>query len=163
MITFTAGEVFEMAVQIERDGARFYKDAAEFAKDDGKALLLRLARMEEDHEHVFDELRDALTDEDNQPISTAGDDEGAQYLRAMVKGKLFQNDVSRETLASMPINEILKVAINLEKDTIIFYQCIKERATASAETARRIGVIIQQEIGHIMDLTKLLESLNENK
>ncbi len=162
MITFTAGEVFEMAEQIERDGARFYKDAAEFATEGRKALLLRLAKMEEDHEYVFSELHEALAEHEKKSISSDAKDQGVLYLRAMVDGKIFQNDVSRETLAGMNLENILKVAINLEKDSIIFYQCIRERAIATPETAQRIGVIIQQEIGHILELTKQLETLSKN-
>jgi len=160
MITFTAGEVFEMAVQIERNGAKFYKEAAEFATGDSKALLLRLVKMEEDHEQVFTELHDALSEDDKITISSTPNDQGMLYLRAMIEGRVFQNDVSRETLAGMTIEDILKVAINLEKDSIIFYQCIKERATATQATGQRIDVIIQQEIGHILELTKQLEILS---
>ena len=33
-ITFNANEVFEMAEEIERNGAKFYRQAAEKASDD---------------------------------------------------------------------------------------------------------------------------------
>lgn len=156
MITFTAGEVFEMAEQIERSGARFYRQAAEVAENNSKALLLKLADMEEIHERVFSELRNELSDEEKESISSTPNDQGVLYLRAMVEGRIFQEDLSRETLASMTIEDILKLAINLEKDSIVFYQCIKERATATLDTGKRIEVIIQQEIGHVLELTKQL-------
>lgn len=161
MITFTAGEVFEMAVQIERNGVRFYREAAEFSTDSSKALLLTLAEMEEIHEKVFSDLRNELSESEKKSISSNPNDQGMLYLRAMVEGRIFQNDVSREALASMTLEDILKLAISLEKDSIIFYQCIKERAIATPETGERIEVIIQQEIGHILELTKQLNILEK--
>ena len=162
MITFTAGEVFEMAEQIERNGARFYRDAAEVAAPNSKTLLLKLAEMEEIHEKVFSELRNELSESEKKSISSTPNDQGMLYLRAMVEGRIFQEDVSRETLASMTIEDILTLAINMEKDSIVFYQCIKERATATPETGIRIEVIIQQEIGHILELTKQLEIVKKS-
>ena len=49
MITFSAGEIFKMAQDIEADGARFYRKAAEHAAgQDCRGVLLRLADMEEE-------------------------------------------------------------------------------------------------------------------
>ena len=47
---FSANEVFEMAEQIERNGALFYKSAAEGTTDrSAKDFLLGLSAMEEQH------------------------------------------------------------------------------------------------------------------
>ena len=49
-ITFNADEIFEMAEQIERNGAKFYREAAENASDaDVKEMLLSMAAMEDGH------------------------------------------------------------------------------------------------------------------
>jgi len=43
-ITFNADEIFEIAEEIERNGAKFYRDAAQNAKNASiKELLLDLA------------------------------------------------------------------------------------------------------------------------
>ncbi len=57
MITFSADEIFEIAEQIERNGANFYRKAAESAEGDNRNLLLRLAKMEDDHEKIFATMR----------------------------------------------------------------------------------------------------------
>ena len=45
---FTADDVFEMAEKLERNGAQFYRKAAENAGDsEAKAFLIRLAEMED--------------------------------------------------------------------------------------------------------------------
>jgi len=48
---FNADEIFEMAEQIERNGASFYRKSAESIDDPAeKKLLLDLAAMEDEHE-----------------------------------------------------------------------------------------------------------------
>ena len=54
---FNADEIFEMAEQMERNGEKFYKDAAATIGDEAhKKLLLNLAAMEVDHEKTFKAL-----------------------------------------------------------------------------------------------------------
>ena len=53
-IFFNPDEILEMAEQIERNGARFYRQAAQGAQDAGvRELLQKLATMEDGHEKLF--------------------------------------------------------------------------------------------------------------
>ena len=55
---FNADEVFEMAEQMERNGAKFYRDAAENTADpSNKEMLIGLSKMEETHEKMFASMR----------------------------------------------------------------------------------------------------------
>ena len=57
-IDFNADEVFEIAEQIERNGAKFYRSIAEKINDTNKKqLLANLAKMEDEHEQIFNRLR----------------------------------------------------------------------------------------------------------
>jgi len=159
MTQFDAGEIFTLAAQIERDGANLYQAAAKVATGQTKALLERLAEMEADHERTFVEMQEGLEHIDSHISQARASEESLAYLRAKVQGKVFCNDVPTSALGDMCIEDILKIAIELEKDTIIFYQCIKEQIEASVETARRIDAIIKQEIGHILELTKQLDAV----
>ncbi|HRS71257.1 MAG TPA: ferritin family protein, partial [Anaerohalosphaeraceae bacterium] len=61
-ITFNADEIFEMAEEIERNGAAFYREAAAKAsREDIKKMLLDLAAMEEGHEQTFAQMRKKLS------------------------------------------------------------------------------------------------------
>ena len=61
-IDFNADEVFEIAEQIERNGVKFYKSAAEKIQDEDKKKLLNdLAEMEVEHEQTFKALRSQLS------------------------------------------------------------------------------------------------------
>ncbi len=51
---FNANDILEMAERIEKNGAKFYRDAAGNVSDSSlKELLLDLASMEDNHEKMF--------------------------------------------------------------------------------------------------------------
>ena len=53
-IDFNADEVFEIAEQIERNGAKFYRTSAKNISDvNNKNFLIQLAEMEDEHEKTF--------------------------------------------------------------------------------------------------------------
>ena len=160
MITFNADEIFEMAEQIERNGARFYRRAAGPAGGEGRDLLLRLAEMEDDHERTFADMRAELPPAGRQSTAFDPDNEAVLYLQAMADGKVFRCDPSEALSGQEPMEEILDVAIGLEKDSIVFYQSMKDVVPAAAGK-ETLDAIIRQEIGHILDLTKQLEALKE--
>ncbi len=160
MITFNADEVFEMAEEIERNGAKFYRIAAEAVEGDNKDMLLGLAEMEDDHEKMFADMRAELTQEQRQPLAFDPDDENALYLRAMADGEVFAADPSGMLTGDESMEEVLKTAIGLEKDSIIFYQCMKDMVPKVAGK-ERIDGIIRQEIGHVHDLFQQLKQLQQ--
>ena len=54
MYDFNADDIFEIAEQLERNGATFYRTAAGAVTDaDAKGFLLKLAEMEDAHEKTF--------------------------------------------------------------------------------------------------------------
>ena len=60
---FNADEVFNMAVKIETNGAEFYRKAATLQKDEkNRNFLNGLAKMEDRHKKVFEEMRHAFTE-----------------------------------------------------------------------------------------------------
>ncbi len=158
MITFNADEVFEMAEQIERNGAKFYRQAAQSADDDCRDLLLRLATMENDHEKIFAAMRSELTDVEKRYTTPDPDNQAVIYLQAMAEGKVFDSDSSASLSGTESMEDILTIAIGLEKDSIVFYQSMKEVVPRTAGK-EKIDVIITEEIGHIVDLRNQLQVL----
>ena len=145
---FNADEVFEMAEQMERNGAKFYRDAAETAADpSNKELLIGLAKMEEAHEKIFESMRVELTAAEK--ASTVFD--ASLYLRALADCRVF----FEKKIDVTSIMEILKSAIEAEKDSIVFYLGMKE-AVPEKLGRDRIENIIKEEMGHIRLLSKEL-------
>jgi rubrerythrin len=153
VLTFTADEIFEMAEQIERDGAEFYRKAAESADENGRSLLLALATMEYNHERTFAAMRSECSDGGLQPLAADPDRQGALYLQAVADGRIFGGDPSLELTGQESIDRIFEIAIGLEKDSIIFYQSMKAMVPPG-KAWEQLEKIIDQEIGHILELTR---------
>ncbi len=158
MISFNADEVFEIAVQIERNGASFYRKAAESVDGGNRDLLLGLAMMEDDHKETFMAMRTGLTDADKRSITPDPGNQALLYLQAMAYGNVFSADPSEALTGDETMEEILNTAIGLEKDSIVYYEGMKAVVPATAGKEQVEG-IIKQELGHIVELTKQIEAL----
>jgi len=149
---FNADEIFEMAEQMERNGAQFYRDAAETAADSSnKEMLIGLSKMEVAHEKMFESMRAELTAADKASTVFDPTGEASLYLRALVDSRVF----FKKEIDVTSMVEILKSAIEAEKDSIVFYLGMKE-AVAEDLGKDRIDVIIKEEMGHIQVLSKEL-------
>ncbi|KPK74739.1 MAG: hypothetical protein AMJ79_13285 [Phycisphaerae bacterium SM23_30] len=160
-ITFDADEIFEMAQQIERNGARFYRTAAQNAPHPQvKKILEELADMELDHLKTFSDLRAELTAKDSLSAYDP-DDQAARYLHAIVEGRIFdaQADPAQKLTQHQTPRDILQTAIGLEKDSIVFYLAMKERLT-SQTGKEKIDAIIKEEMGHVLLLKDTLDHLD---
>ncbi len=154
----SADEVFEMACEMERGGAAFYRRAAaQAADDDNRQLLEKLAVMEDDHLVTFTALREQLA-KAGGTVQT--EDEAILYLRAMVDGKIFDRkaDPSAIMAEGASMADILRTAIGLEKESIIFYTGMKA-LVAETDGEDKIDSIIKQEMGHVLTLTDELNRL----
>ena len=149
---FTADDVFEMAEKLERNGAQFYRKAAENADDsEAKAFLIRLAEMEDAHEKTFALLRSNLSGKAKAATVFDPQHESALYLRSLADTKVFfEKEID---LSSM--REILKAAILAEKDSIVFYLGMKDLVPDKLGKDK-LDEIIKEEMGHIRILSKEL-------
>lgn len=154
---FNAEEVFEMAEQIEREGAEFYRRAAEHVSErDVRNLFKRLALMEDDHERVFSKLRERLFGGPSPADWTDADVDAMAYLQSLVKGRIFGAkggaDAIREDMTEA---DVLRTAIGFEKESIAFYLGIKEAVPADLGRSD-VDPIIREEMRHVTILTSEL-------
>ncbi len=153
--TFNAGEIFEMAMEIERNGAKFYRKAAEGkAGRTSGALLLRLADMEVQHERTFAAMRDLLTTVEAASATFDPEDEAALYLRAIADGHVFPVKIDPSAVLSGKESaaDVLKTAIGLEKDSIVFYLGIQD-LVGKTLGRDKIDHIIREEMSHVTILS----------
>lgn len=159
--TFNADEIFQIAIQMERNGGNFYRKAAEKSEyDKAKQILLGLATMEDRHEEMFTEMRAELGAGAARPVTFDPDDQAALYLEALVDGKVFnyKSDPWEGLTGNESLADILEISIGLEQDAIVFYLGIYE--VVPPELGRdKIQDIIREEMGHITALHKQLLSL----
>jgi len=160
VLDFNADEIFQIAEQIEQNGASFYRRAATLDFDEGtKKRLLELAKMEDAHEKTFAEMRRGLSGQEVTSTIFDPDSEVANYLKAMADSYVFEPSATPEALlAGKSIEEVLKVAIGLEKDSIVFYLGIKD-SVSERSGKDKIGDIIKEEMSHVTLLSNELKAL----
>jgi len=159
---FNADEILEMAEQIERNGARFYRKAAELVKDAAVSKLLEdLALWEDGHERVFATMRADLAHQEREQMVFDPEHETSMYLRAMADGHVFDARVApADTLTgSESAEDILRMAIGQEKDSVVFYTGLKEMISQTGGR-ERIEAIIKEEMGHIGFLNREIAALS---
>lgn len=158
-IPFNANEVFEMAQEIERNGAKYYRAAAKlFPKFSD--LFLGLAAMEDDHKKTFRKMQDELAGPEVDPPVFDPDGETDMYLQVMADDQVFDTKTDPSTLLNknkIP-GDVLRMAITLEKDSIAFYVGLRESVSHKAGKDK-IDMIIRQEYGHIVTLSKKLSEI----
>ena len=149
---FNADDVFEMAEQMERNGAKFYRDAAGYTQDAGnKAFLQELAAMEDQHEKTFITMRAELSAKEKESTVFDPEGEAALYLRALADTRVF----FEKEIDVTSLEKILKSAIEAEKDSIVFYLGMKE-AVPEKYGKGRLDNIIKEEMGHVRLLSRKL-------
>ena len=152
---FNIDEILAIAEEIERNGAAFYRTAAQGATDNSaRDMLEELARMEDQHEKTFAGLRAQLTAEDKKPGAFDPEDETARYLKALADRRVF----NEKAIDLSSLKEVLKEAIITEKDSIAFYVGMRELVGANLGRDK-ISAIIKEEMGHLVLLTDKLEKL----
>ncbi|MBR9980790.1 MAG: ferritin family protein [Desulfatitalea sp.] len=152
MYDFNADDIFEIALQLERNGAKFYRTAAEAVKDEpARKFLLELAAMEDDHEKTFARMRDQLQAQEKGSTVFDPDGEAVHYLRALADTRVF----FEKAINTASMEEILKDAITAEKDSIVFYLGMRE-AVPESLGRERLDAVIKEEMGHIRLLSKEL-------
>jgi rubrerythrin len=149
---FNADDVFEMAEQIERNGAVFYRGAAKEIEDPGsKNFLLDLAAMEDNHEKTFAVMRKSLKAPEKAPTVFDPNGEAASYLKALADTRIF----FEKEIDTSSMQEILKAAILAEKDSIVFYLGMKDLVSENLGQGR-LDEIIKEEMSHINLLSRRL-------
>jgi len=159
-MNFNADEIFEMALEIERNGEKFYRKAAKSVSDeDARQTFLELADMEGDHIKTFSEMREELSNKELEPTIFDPDNQAAMYLQAMADGHVFdlKMDPSQQLRDVETVENIVKLAIEAEKNSIIFYLGMKELVPARLGKDK-VEAIIKEEMGHIAVLNQKFQS-----
>ena len=156
---FNADEIFEMAEQIERNGGKFYRAAAEKFPAVNE-VLLGLAAMEDEHLKTFADMRAELSGTEVEEPVFDPDGQAQMYLRVMADGNVF--DVKADPVEQLAMKntpeDVLKMAIGVERDSIAFYVGLKEAVSRRAGKDK-VDDIIKEEMGHIVTLNEKLQDL----
>ena len=160
-ITFNANEIFEMAEEMEKNGAKFYRKAAQNTSDSQtKQMLLDMADMEDNHLQTFKEMRQQLSGRETEDTMFDPENEAAMYLQVMADSHGYEGKISpdEELTGKETPKEILGIALNSEKESVVFYSGLKSLVPPKAGRGK-VKAIIREELVHITTLLSKLKSL----
>jgi rubrerythrin len=146
-----AADIAAAAVEIERRGCAFYRQAESGAASAAdKALFAFLAEEEQRHERLFDSMLKRL----GGVALPAGsnDEEYLAYMQGLVDSHCLFLPEQEEYFLKAPLH----AAIRLEKDTLVFFLAMETLVPASEKNAVR--ACADEEIRH---LRKLLSKSRE--
>lgn len=162
-VPYSADEVFEIALQVERNAASFYRRAAQVAEDESlRQKLQELAAMEVEHEKIFAQMREELSRQEREPTQPDPWGEAILYLRGVADGRVFhvKTDPATWLMGKVSKVDILRAAIGQEKDSIVFYLGLKE-LVPDRLGKERIDGMIKEEMNHVAALSAELEAARD--
>jgi rubrerythrin len=152
---FTIREIYELAIQIERNGEAFYRGAGRQVQNPAlKALFEHLADEEMNHIETFEVKKDALGSEPDQ-------DGLHESATAILRGLLGDQTFSLKEVDLSKIRrekDLIALAVEFEKDTILFYDMISA-FIEDRRTAAQIKGIVDEENRHV----QLLEAYDHQE
>lgn len=158
---FSADEILEIAQQIEQNGIKFYSAAADCVDNpQQKELLSNLAHWEVAHAELFGRMRAGLGAQEKQPTVFDPENEIGLYLKAMADRVVFTSKMdASEMLGPNPtFRHILDIALEREKDAVVFYAGIKD--TVPERLGRdKIEGILQEEVYHVALIDKQIRAI----
>jgi rubrerythrin len=137
-------EAIKMAIQIEKDGKKYYEEAASKTNNElGKKMFESLAKDEMVHLETFQKMFDTI----------AGKEEWRELAEGSPKvGKvpIFDEEVSEKSKPDTNDIDALRVALDNERDSIELYKKASEEIKDSL--ARKIFTKIREEEEYHYDL-----------
>lgn len=160
VMTFTADEIYEIAEQIERNAAEFYRESAERCPNqDIKNMLLDMSEAESDHLRTFQNMREKLAEEAGLSIFDPFG-RSAMYLQAIADARSWEGRINpmQALTGNETVKEIIEIALESEKEMVVFYVGLKDLVYFKAGKDKGEEIIIE-ELCHISSLLKKLKSI----
>lgn len=148
---FTVADIRDIAIQIEENGEKAYRQASREAADPEIARIFAwMADEEKRHARWFASIEsDKPLTEEQQEI----EEMGRGLLKEMIADQTFSLE-HKELLQIKTFEEMVSQAKAFEQDTVLFYQFIKGVLDNEA-AGRQIDLIIAEEQRHLELLTEM--------
>lgn len=154
---FTIQEIIELAIQLERNGEKFCREALKKDIDSELADMFRwMAEEESKHIEWFERLKRTV------PVMSK-ESQMEKMSRAVLSGILGDQRFSLSDMDSKQISDVddlVAKLIEFENDTVLFYEMIRT-AVNDEQTLKYLDKIIQEEKQHSRKLTAYVENVRE--
>ena len=154
---FSASEVVEIGIQIEKNGRDFYEGVVKLSKNEKAKEIFEFLRGEED-KHI-EKFEDLLSQVKKYEPSEAYPGEYFAYLKALSEGYIFTKaGKGTEIVKNIKIEkEAVDAGIGFEKDSILFYHEMKRFVLGGEQKV--IDKLLEEEQEHLRKLTELKKGL----
>ena len=149
---FSANEIIDIGIQLEKNGEAVYRDAIEKLPGSGLVPLLEwMADEEVKHADWFAQLKHNLETKKENPFVA---EMSRELFNEMLGEKNFSlKNVDFSTIEQ--IDELIEIFIEFEKDSIIFYEVLKPFVEDPAVRGY-LKQIIDEEKRHIERLKEFI-------
>ena len=149
---FSLKDIVDIAVQIEQNGEKIYRRAAENIQNPSLSTLLEwLADEEVKHMEWFAALKDKIPDTGEHP-------EQEKFGRALLQNAVGTHSLALEDaefFAMEKVQDLINLVMEFENDTVLFYKMLQP-LIEDQETLEQLHVVIQEEEDHAERLKKVL-------
>jgi len=154
---FSLKDIIDIAIQIEQNGERVYRSAAEKIKNPSlRSLLQWLADEEVKHMEWFATLKDNIADTGEHP-------EQEKFGRVLLQDAVGTHSLALEDadFSTMEqVQDLINLAVEFENDTVLFYKMLQP-LIEDQKTLEQLHAIIKEEENHVERLKKALSELSE--
>ncbi len=151
MGVYSGAEIFQIAMELEDAGRAFFETLAEKSENPDLAGLCRyLAGQETDHYAKFKKMSEELT---QRPASRPLTWDELHFAKILIEERVLSSpEAARDAAGSGDVVGILETAIQLEKDSILFYNELL--AEVDEKDVPAVQEIIDEEKRHLRALVE---------
>jgi rubrerythrin len=154
---FSAKEVLDLAIQLEKNGESVYRNAVdEVTEPELVSLLIWMADEEVRHRHWFSEVKKNF---ETQSINPFMEEMSRQVFGGMLGDKSFSHRDVDFSKVDHP-DDLIGIFIEFEKDTVLFYETLIPFIEDN-DTLAYLKKIIDEENNHIKKLHEFLVGKTE--
>lgn len=149
---FSAYEILDIAIKLEKNGEKVYREAMDQTGDLSlKELLKWMADEEVKHAEWFSELKSEVElNENHHLIREMSEDLVSEFVGEQ---SFSLKDVDFSAIKGT--RELIEVFIEFERDTVLFYEML-ESFIIDEETGEKLNRILEEENDHISKLQERL-------
>ena len=160
-IVFNVDEVYEIGIEIEKNGKEFYTKAAEKAHDSQfKKFLQDLAAWEDKHISVFEKLKSELPEKYKEQTLFDPNNEKHLYMKAAADSHIFRKSLNIAAMVNSckTPKDMIRYALQFEKDSVVLYNTMIALVPALLGK-EKIEKLIDEEMKHISFLQERAETV----
>jgi len=158
---YNADEIYELGIEIEKNGERFYEEIAAHQQDpELEGFFSNLAKWEGTHVMDWETLKAGFSEKSREINPYDPEDEAHRYLKSTADNHIFikSRDISYLVLTCKTGEDALNLAMRFEKDSVAFYAALA--AVTPEEWGKdKIERLVEEEQRHVAMLQDKLNAL----